>query len=271
MAKKYWLKFGSGDPASTSGLAPTFIHFIKFDGTTLTPPGITQPITGVGMYQFTYTPSFSIAFAIDGATTGLSSSNRYIFGNLDPNDRLDEIIGEQGSTLSAIGTTLIAQGATVSGIAATLVAQGATVVAIGNTLTAQGTNISAIGTTLIAQGSTLVGMGTTFLAFGSTMLGVAATLVAQGATVVAIGNTVAAIGSSAGALAAIIGTTASVIGDSATSPGDLFGYLKRVREFLEGTQNYVKSSQAWSIYDRSGATLLASKTMTNNSTQVIRS
>jgi hypothetical protein len=243
MAKKYWLKFGSGDPASTAGLAPTFIHFIKFDGTTLAPPGITQPITGVGMYQFTYTPSFSIAFAIDGATTGLSSSNRYIFGNLDPNDRLDEIVEEQGSTLLAIGATLVAQGSTVSGIAATL----------------------------IAQGSTLVGLGTTFLAFGSTMSGVAATLVAQGATVVAIGNTVAAIGSSSGALAAIIGTTASVIGDSATSPGDLFGYLKRVREFLEGTQTYVKSTQAWSIYDRSGATLLQSKTMTNNSTQVIRS
>lgn len=243
MAKKYWLKFGSGDPASSAGLAPTFIHFIKFDGTTLTPPGITQPITGVGLYQFTYTPSFSIGFTVDGATTGLSSSNRYIFGTLDPNDRLDEIIGEQGSTLSAIGTTLVAQGATVSGIAATL----------------------------IAQGSTLVGLGTTFLAFGSTMSGVAATLVAQGSTIVAIGNTLAVVGTSTSALAAVIGSTASGIGDSATSPGDLFGYLKRVREFLEGTQNYVKSSQAWSIYDRSGATLLASKTMTNNSTQVIRS
>lgn len=243
MAKKYWLKFGSGDPANTSGLAPTFIHFIKFDGTTLAPPGITQPITGVGLYQFTYTPSFSIGFTIDGATTGLSASNRYIFGNLDPNDRLDEIVGEQGSTLTAIGSTLVAQGATVSAVAATLIAQGATVAAIGNTL--------------IAQGSTLVGTGTSLVAMGSTVSGIAATL--------------AVIGSSNAALLAVIGTTASVIGDSSTSPGDLFGYLKRVREVLEGYQSYTKTTASWSLYERTGATLLATKTITNNSTQVIRS
>lgn len=193
MAKQYWLKFGQGAPSATAGLSPTFINFIKFDGTTLAAPGITQPMVGIGLYQFTWSASFSVAFTVDGATSGLATNDRYINGAIDPVDRIDELLGEQGSTLNSIGST-----------------------------------ITGIGNTLLGIGVTVGG------GFGS------------------------------------IGTTASAIGDSSTSPVDLFGYLKRVRELLEGNQNYVKSTQVWSLFDRSGATLLATKTLTNNSTQVIR-
>lgn len=103
MAKKYWLRFGSGDPTDNAGLAPTFIHFVNaVDGSTLSPPGITQLISGLGLYTFEYAPTFSIAFVADGATTGLDASDRYIYGALDPLQDIDNRLGDANS---AIGTT----------------------------------------------------------------------------------------------------------------------------------------------------------------------
>lgn len=180
MAKVYWFSF-SPNPSDTANLSPTFLNFAKFDGTTLAAPGITQPFTGTGLYQFTYTPTFSIAFRIDGATTGggLTTAIRYISGSLDPIDRLDELLAEQGSTLTAMSSSL--------------------------------------------------------------------------------------------AFAALaIGSTNSVYGSSSTDPVDLFGYMKRIREFLEGSQSFNKSNGTWAIYSRSGATLLASKTLTNAASGVTR-
>jgi hypothetical protein len=65
-----------------------------------------------------------------------------------------------------------------------------------------------------------------------------------------------------------VGFTNSSFGDTSASPGDLFGYLKRQREWLEGTQSFIKSSGAWSIYNRGASTLLGIKTITNDSTGV---
>lgn len=237
MAKVYWFSF-TPNPADSANLSPTFINFAKFDGTTLTPPGITQPFTGTGLYQFTYTPTFSIAFRIDGATTGggLTTAIRYVIGALDPIDRVDELLAEAGSTLSALGLSNISLGTTN--------------VAIGTSLTASGLTLFAIGTSNIALGTTNVAIGTS--------------LSAQSATIYAIATSLAFVNLA-------IGSTASSYGDSVNDPGDLFGYLKRVREILEGAQTFAKSTGTWNMYARNYATLLATKTLSNSSTGVTRS
>lgn len=95
--KTYWLTFGSGDPRTNTGLAPTFIIFENNLGATFTPPAITEPVAGTGFYKFGYSlgSSFSIAFCVDGATTALSSSDRYIKGSLDAVQSVDQSVGFQ--------------------------------------------------------------------------------------------------------------------------------------------------------------------------------
>lgn len=102
MAKDYWVRFGSKNPADHAGLAPTFVSFINTSGQTLSPPGITEPLANSGLYHFSYHATQSVAFTIDGATTGLADSKRYITGVLDPHDRLDQAVG---STASTFGST----------------------------------------------------------------------------------------------------------------------------------------------------------------------
>lgn len=299
MAKQYWFSF-SPDPSTTSNLSPTFLNFAKFDGTSLTPPGITQPFTGTGLYQFTYTPTFSIAFKIDGATTGggLTTLIRYVVGALDPIDRVDELLAEQGSTMSAIGMSNIALGVTAIGQGNTLIALGTTNVALGTTNVALGTTNVALGTTNIgygfsnfalgttavsygllnfglgttnvALGTTNVALGTTNVALGVTSIGQGNTMIALGTTVVAIATTLMGFGTSLSSNDAAIGSTASSYGSSSADPVDLFGYMKRIREFLEGNQTFNKTTGSWSIYSRSSATLLITKTLTNAAAGVTR-
>ena len=152
--KTYWLRFGSGDPRTYTGLAPTMIVFKKFDGTAATAPGITEPVVGSGLYNFSFDPTFSHVFICDGATTGLPSIYRYVTGNLDPADKVDELLAGIGSTASSYGT-------------------------------------------------------------------------------------------------------------SANDPVDLFGYMKRVMEVLEGDAGFSKTTGAWSMYSRGSSTLLRSKTLSN--------
>ncbi len=64
-----------------------------------------------------------------------------------------------------------------------------------------------------------------------------------------------------------IGSTNSSFGSTA-HPGDIFGYVKRLSEFNEGSQNFIKSSGAWNIYNRGASTLLAIKTLTSSTTGV---
>lgn len=278
MSQVYWLRFNSSvAPYTTSGLAPTFISFAKYDGTTLAAPGITAPFASLGIYQFSYTPSFSIAFVVDGATTGLSDANRYIAGVLDVTDSLSLDLANTGSTLVGIGNTAIAIGLTNS---AKLTNEGATLVAIGNsvsvlalestlnslgssvavlalgtTLTAIGNTLTAIGTEQTNMGSTLVSIGNTGIAIGSTIL---ADVVAQGSTLVGIGNTSIALGSTTIADILALGSSVSVLslGSSVAAMGVT---LSAIGLTISGMGNTLSGIGATLIFDDSalGASLLA--------------
>lgn len=142
MAKNYLLQFGSGNPANKAGLAPTFIVFKTTPGgTDATPPGITQLPIATGLYYFTYGPTNSISFVVDGATTGLSSQERYISGLLDPIDAVDE-------QLTAVNATMISNFVTI----------GTTLVAIGNSLSVLGGSFVNFGALLGTTGSTFGGI-----------------------------------------------------------------------------------------------------------------
>ena len=99
--KTYTAVFTSGDPRGATGLAPTFISFWNLaTGTTNTPPSISETVSGkTGVYKFQYGVTQPIAFLLDAATTGVSS--RYVSGQIDPVDRVDETIG---TTADSIGT-----------------------------------------------------------------------------------------------------------------------------------------------------------------------
>lgn len=154
----YYVRFGSGDPRPYTGLSPTFLIF-NYYGSAVTPPGITSVIGATGFYAFDYSATVSIAFLIDGATTGLSSNERYITGTVDPQESV-----------------------TVDGI----------------------------------------------------------------------------------------GSTASSFGTTNTDPSTVFGYLKRIQENLEGNMSFTKASGALSILSRGSSTLLATKTVTNSVSMVIK-
>lgn len=126
----------------------------------------------------------------------------------------------------------------------------------GTTIVAIGTTLTAIGTTNIALGTTNVALGTTNVALGTTAVAGITLLTASGITV-----TVAVSG---------IGSTTSSFGDSSTDPVDLFGYLKRITENLEGNQSFVKSSGVMNIYSRGSSTLLRTKTIANSSSMVVK-
>lgn len=101
--KTYWLKFGPDDPRSYTGLSPSFITFQTENGGTLAPPGVTERITGTGLYQFSHGSTLSISFIVDGGAT-LSLSNRYISGSLDPVQTVDQ---QLGYTTDSIGSTSV--------------------------------------------------------------------------------------------------------------------------------------------------------------------
>jgi hypothetical protein len=257
MSKTYSMQFGVGDPRTYTGLAPTMLIFANLaTGATVAAPAISEALTGSGIYKFTWGTTTPIAFLADAATTSPGSQGRYVVGQIDPADRADEY----GTTLVAFGTTLFGQ---------------------GSTNFALGTTSVAIGTTLLGFGSTLMGFGATSVALGTTNVALAisnysfatmifAGLVNQGSTIVGIGTTLLGIGSSVAVLAAGIGSTASTFGSSSADPVDLFGYMKRIQENLEGNSSFTKLSGAWSIYSRGSSQLLASKTVANNSSQVIK-
>lgn len=242
MAKEYWLKFETGNPV-TLGLAPTFTVFKSWTGGNVTPPGITQQFASVGLYRFEYSPSFSIVFVVDGATTSLTSANRYIVGSLDPLDSVDERLQEVGSTLIAVGNTAIALGTTGIALGTTSVAQNATLLLYGATIL---TTVVAIrDTQLPALSSQIAGVGNTGAALGNT----------------SIANLVD--------LQTRIGTTASSFGSTGTDPGDLYGFLKRAQEFNEGNSSFDKSTGIWQIKTR-GSTLIQQKTLTDSASTVTK-
>lgn len=113
MSKSYYLKFGTGSPANYTGLTPTFTIFCGTTNmsaySTIMPPGITEVLSGTGLYFFNYSPTLSIVFLADGGSN-LSTSDRYIVGSLDPVQAVDQSIGMQtdsfGSTLSDPSTLM---------------------------------------------------------------------------------------------------------------------------------------------------------------------
>lgn len=136
MAKVYWLKFGTGSPADTSGLAPTFTVFRSHTGGVVSPPGITQPIASYGLYQFEFSPSFPIVFVADGATTGLTNANRYLSGSLDPldmvNERVDQVLA-LSNTLMIINVQQLSDLGTIITQTADLTVLGTTASSFGST------------------------------------------------------------------------------------------------------------------------------------------
>jgi len=101
--KTFWLAFGTGNGASFSGLTPSLILFQTENGGTLTPPGITERITGTGAYQFAYDTTLSIFFRAD-AGAAVTAASRFIEGVLDPIQAVDQKVG---FTTDSIGTTLV--------------------------------------------------------------------------------------------------------------------------------------------------------------------
>ena len=100
MAKNYVIQFGT---TFYAGISATFTIFnVVPGGGATTPPGITAIPGATGLYYFSYEPLTSIAFVIDGFTTGLGVS-RYITGALDPVQTADERIGSLGDSM---GSTL---------------------------------------------------------------------------------------------------------------------------------------------------------------------
>lgn len=328
MAKSYFLRFGTGDPRSLTGLSPTFLFFRNPDGTNVTPPSISEVGTSIGIYTFTWGTTNYIGFLADAATTSPGSDGRYVVGALDPVDRMDEVgtslialgtshiaqgvsilaIGTShlaqgvsiiaqnvsltaqsvsllsiGTTLTGYGVSAFAQGATLFGFGVSNLAQGVSITAQGVSITAQGASLSAQGSTLFGIGTTLTGYGVSAFAQGSTLFGIGTTLTGFGVSGFASGSTLTgyavsiyagnvslyALGLTLGTLDARIGATTSTFGDSSTDPGTIYGYLKRVQEFLEGDATFTKSTGAWAVKSR-GGTLLASKTLTNTSSAVTK-
>lgn len=163
-ALNYYLVFGSGNPSDNSGLAPTFTSFLNSAGSATTAPAISE-INSTGIYTFSYEAQGSINFIVDGATTGLADTDRYITGSVDIDDRNSDFI-----------------------------------------------------------------------------LG----------------------------LSASIGTPSDAIGDTSTAPTTVFGFLSRVRNWLEGESTYTVASGVLATKDTSGNTTLSSRTITNNGSTIDR-
>lgn len=92
--KTYWLRFGSGNPQSFSGLTPTLSTFITEGGTNLIGPTISEVGASTGLYKFIYdaSPTFATGFVADGGAA-LASTDRYIAGVLDPISAVDQVLG----------------------------------------------------------------------------------------------------------------------------------------------------------------------------------
>ncbi len=262
MARDYWFAFGTGNPATYSGLAPTFISFVNNAGTTYPGPTITER-AATGLYQISYGATQTMAFTLDGATSLLATSDRYISGVFDPYDQF-------GVTLNAafaLGTTSVAIGTTLIGYGASGFAQGATLFGFGVSGFAQGSTIFGFGVSGFAQGSTLFGFGVSNLAIGVSILAQGVSLTAQGITLFGQGVSLFALGTTSTAYAIAnglaIGSTASSYGSTSVDPVDLYGFLKRARELSEGNQIYTKATGILDLYVRGGATLLIEKTISD--------
>lgn len=251
MAKTYALQFGAGDPRSFGSLSPTFLAFVNMtNGATLVPPAISESLPGLGLYQFTYGVTQPITFLADAATTSPGAAARYVTGQIDPADRIDEI----GTTLVAIGTSNIALGTTNIAIGISNIALGTTNVAIGTTLLGFGASNFALGTTNFALGTTNVALGISNFALGTSIFAGLGT----STTILSVGSTLTAIGS-------LLGLATDSYGTTGIDPVTVFGFLRRAQELAEGDEIYTKATGLLDFYSRGQTALLREKTITDTS------
>lgn len=85
------------------------------------------------------------------------------------------------------------------------------------------------------------------------------------------GQTILASIGTGGTLLAFFGTPGSTFGGQTTDPVDMFGYLKRFQELLEGDNDYFKASGLFQLFSRGSSTLLRAKTIANSVSTVIKS
>lgn len=67
------------------------------------------------------------------------------------------------------------------------------------------------------------------------------------------------------------GSASDAIGDNSTDPTTLFGFILRIREWLEGDSSYNKANGQWTVLERSGVTTLQVKTIVDNGSTVTKS
>lgn len=249
MSKTYWLRFGSGSPASTTGLFPTLTVFSSEGLTALAAPGITETPASSGLYRFIYGTTTSVVFVADGGAT-LATTDRYVVGVLDPIQSVNEVVNGIGSTLGslgssqlAIGATQIAMGATVTTILSEVLALGSSQLIITNKIDAISASLTSMGVTLVAIGQTSVSSGTSLSSVGATLSHIASQ----------------------------IGFVTDGPGDNVTIPSTVLGLLSRAGHAFEGNQTYDKTTGTYTMYDRTGATTIAAKSMSDTATQTTRS
>lgn len=262
MSKTYYMTFGTGDPRTFTGLAPTFLTFNNA-GSAVTPPSISEVTGATGFYSFTWGVTTPICFLVDAATTSPGTSGRYVKGSIDPADRIDEV----GTSLIAIGTSHLAQGVSMLAIGTSHLAQGVSILAFGVSSLALGVSNIALGVSNLALGFTNFGFGVSIYA-GLGAQGVGFT--GLGTTLLAIGNTVGAIGVTTSAFAALIGNASSSFGSTSVDPTTVFGFLIRAQEFREGNSVYTKATGILDFYSRGSSTLLREKTISDTSTQTTK-
>jgi hypothetical protein len=120
---------------------------------------------------------------------------------------------------------------------------------------------------VLAVDQAVIGVSTNLRQLGATILAMAATLSALSASFAAFGLSYTTFSST------LVGDLNSSFGSTSTDPSTLFGYLKRMQEFLEGDQVFTASSGTWMIYNRASlgtTTLLRTKTVTNPGSQVTK-
>jgi hypothetical protein len=247
MSKTYWLRFGSASPASTTGLFPTLTVFSSEGLTALAAPGITETPASSGLYRFIYGTTTSVVFVADGGAT-LASTDRYVVGVLDPIQSVNEVVNGIGSTLGSMGSTQLALGTTQ-------VAMGATVSTILSEVLALGSSQLIIDSKIDSLGVSMVNMGITLVSIGDTLAAI----------------DISSVSATLSHVATQIGFVTDGPGDNVTVPSTVLGLLSRAGHAFEGDQTYDKLTGSYSMYDRTGATLLASKAMGDTATQTSRS
>lgn len=110
--------------------------------------------------------------------------------------------------------------------------------------------------------------------FGVTLVAIGNTGAALGTTAVALGTSILALGTSLYAFgvtnSALVGNTSSSFGTDSVDPTTIFGFLKRAQETREGDETYTKSSGALTISSRGSSQLLATKSISDTTTETTK-